>query len=75
MKELLNENMEQLHFSNDPQQCVKHINQFVENATKNNIKDVLKPNAIESDTQLIIVNAVYFKGQWVCVRCTINFSF
>lgn len=40
------------------------INRFVESKTNNKIMDVISPGMITSDTRVIIVSAVYFKGNW-----------
>ncbi|KAK0170425.1 hypothetical protein PV328_010992 [Microctonus aethiopoides] len=40
------------------------INNWCEKQTNNRIRDVMKPSSISSDTRLILVNAVYFKGTW-----------
>lgn len=66
MKRVLNDSIEQLNFSDEPAQCAKRINQFVEQSTNDNIKNFIQSDHITTETQLIIVNAVYFKGQWVC---------
>lgn len=63
---MLNDSIEQLNFSDEPAQCAKRINQFVEQATKDNIKNFIQSDQITTETQLVIVNAVHFKGQWVC---------
>lgn len=38
VKRMLNDSIEQLNFIDEPAQCAKRINQFVEQATKDNIK-------------------------------------
>ncbi|CAG2055881.1 unnamed protein product [Timema podura] len=40
------------------------INQWVEEKTKNKIKDLISPDMLDSLTRLVMVNAVYFKGNW-----------
>ena len=49
------------HFPEDGRQ---EINKYIENATRNVIVDFLKPGSITSDTVSVIVNAIYFKGEW-----------
>nr|CAI5819466.1 unnamed protein product [Callosobruchus analis] len=40
------------------------INSWVEEKTKNKIKDLIPENSLGSDTRLVLVNAIYFKGKW-----------
>lgn len=47
------------------QQAISEINTWVKNATKNKIPTVLGPNDINDNVRVILVNAVYFKGQWL----------
>jgi serpin B len=41
------------------------INQWVEQKTQDKIKDLLQPGALESNTRLVLTNAIYFKGDWI----------
>lgn len=41
------------------------INDYVTEKTHDKIKDLVKPSDLDSDTRLILINAVYFKGSWV----------
>ncbi|XP_042419810.1 serpin-ZXA [Zingiber officinale] len=40
------------------------INAWVENVTSNLIKELLPPGSVDSDTRLVLGNALYFKGSW-----------
>lgn len=40
------------------------INNWVTNKTNGLIKDIISPNDINTDTRLIILNAIYFIGKW-----------
>ncbi|MBI2807210.1 MAG: serpin family protein [Planctomycetes bacterium] len=40
------------------------INSWVEKQTKEKIKDLLKRGAINTDTRLVLTNAIYFKAAW-----------
>ena len=40
------------------------INDWVEEETKNKIKNLIKPESLGQDTNLILVNAIYFKADW-----------
>ncbi|KAL8182590.1 UNVERIFIED_CONTAM: hypothetical protein K2H54_058463, partial [Gekko kuhli] len=51
-------------FQNDPEQFRKIINTWVEVQTHGKIKHLLRKKNITFLTQLLHVNALYFKGQW-----------
>uniref|UniRef100_A0A7E4VPI9 SERPIN domain-containing protein n=1 Tax=Panagrellus redivivus TaxID=6233 RepID=A0A7E4VPI9_PANRE len=55
--------LEQVNFSNAPK-TAKTINKYVEKATHGLIKDLVSENAINDNTRLILVNAIYFHGVW-----------
>ncbi len=40
------------------------INRWVEQKTQDKIKDLLQPGAVQSNTRLVLTNAIYFKGDW-----------
>lgn len=40
------------------------INQWIEEKTNNKIKNIVKPETLDSTIRLVIVNAVHFKDQW-----------
>ncbi|XP_067006405.1 serpin B6 [Anabrus simplex] len=45
--------------------AAKVINQWVEQKTRNKIKDLISPDSLDSSTLMILVNAIYFKGKWL----------
>lgn len=40
------------------------INAWIEEKTKEKIKDLIKPGTLNTLTRLVLTNAIYFKGQW-----------
>ena len=41
------------------------INQWVNDQTREKIRDIIPPDAVNTMTRLVIANAIYFKGSWV----------
>ncbi|XP_066870530.1 serpin B8 isoform X6 [Kogia breviceps] len=56
--------LEELSFSKDTEGCRKHINDWVMEKTEGKISEILRAGAIGPLTQLVLVNAIYFKGKW-----------
>ncbi len=40
------------------------INNWVSNQTKNKVNDLLAPSSVDSNTRMVLVNAIYFKADW-----------
>jgi serpin B len=48
----------------NPEAARKEINDWVEEKTEEKIKDLIPPPLINQVTTLVLVNAIYFKGNW-----------
>ncbi|XP_042318100.1 serpin B6 [Sceloporus undulatus] len=57
-------NLEKLNFIKTSEDSRKHINTWVEEQTSGKIRNLLAPGIITSYTRLVLVNAIYFKGNW-----------
>jgi len=57
--------MKPLMFRYNPEGCRKEINDWVETATQHKIKDFLPSESVTADTSMVVVNAIYFKGEWM----------
>jgi serine protease inhibitor len=51
-------------FRNDFEEARKRINAWVEERTRDRIKNLIPPRALDKHTTLVVANAIYFKGQW-----------
>ncbi|XP_070603257.1 leukocyte elastase inhibitor-like isoform X2 [Erythrolamprus reginae] len=51
-------------FSIAPYEAKKEINQWVKQQTEGKIPELLSEGSIDELTKLVLVNAVYFKGNW-----------
>jgi serpin B len=51
-----------------PKEGVKQINTWVAESTKNLITEIIDPNNLnhlpDTVTELVLANAIYFKGKW-----------
>ncbi|KAH8267115.1 hypothetical protein KR018_007868, partial [Drosophila ironensis] len=45
-------------------EAAKKINSWVEEKTHQQIKDLISPDSLNGDTAAVLVNAIYFKGNW-----------
>jgi serpin B len=46
------------------EQARQTINHWVEEKTKDKIKDLFGPGSLSVDSRLVLTNAIYFKGKW-----------
>jgi serpin B len=53
-----------LFVSGNPNGATELINRWVADNTAQKITNILPPGALDSFTRLVLVNAVYFKGDW-----------
>lgn len=51
-------------FGGEPERARSQINNWVESQTNSKIKDLIKPGMLDSMTSLLLINAIYFKGNW-----------
>ncbi|XP_018579836.1 serine protease inhibitor 88Ea-like isoform X2 [Anoplophora glabripennis] len=58
------EELEKKNFKTDAESVRLSINGWVENTTHHMIKDLLPRGTIDETTDLVLVNAAYFKGIW-----------
>lgn len=55
----------QSDFINNYEPTRKEINNWVSDETKDKIKDLLPDGSLSSDTRMVLVNAIYFKADWL----------
>jgi serpin B len=53
-----------LDFVNETEKSRQIINNWVEEKTKEKIKEVIPPDGVNKLTVLVLTNAIYFKGEW-----------
>lgn len=51
-------------FKGNPEKVRLEINSWVEGETEKRIKDLIPEGAVDGLTRMILVNAIYFKGDW-----------
>ena len=56
---------EALDFAEHSDEARAHINEWVATATERRIQDLLPPGIVSPHTRLLLVNAVYFKADWL----------
>ncbi|MEZ4442782.1 MAG: serpin family protein [Polyangiaceae bacterium] len=56
--------LQPVDFRGAAEQTRETINEWVADRTEERIVDLLPPGSLDSDTRLVLTNAVYFKGAW-----------
>lgn len=56
--------LEPVDFASEPERARERINSWVEQQTEHRIPNLLGPGAVDADTKLVLVNAIYFLGEW-----------
>ncbi|EOA97657.1 Ovalbumin, partial [Anas platyrhynchos] len=64
VKELYKGGLESISFQTAADQARELINSWVESQTNGIIKNILQPSSVDSQTTMVLVNAIYFKGMW-----------
>ncbi|XP_011829551.1 PREDICTED: serpin B4 isoform X1 [Mandrillus leucophaeus] len=64
IKKFYQTSVESVDFAKAPEESRKKINSWVESQTNEKIKNLFPDRSIGNDTTLVLVNAIYFKGQW-----------
>lgn len=57
--------LDKMDFKGNSEQCLQEINAWVANMTRNEITEALSPGDVTSETQMVLANSAYFKGQWL----------
>ena len=56
--------LKEVDFAGDAEGARKAVNAWAEKETREKIKDLLLPGAVQPATRVILTNAIYFKGKW-----------
>ena len=56
--------LREVDFANDPQSARKIINEWIARETEQMIPELLRAGDINRLTELVLTNAIYFKGDW-----------
>merc|ERR1712012_871028 len=64
LAEYLFAEVQQVDFQ-EPVKSAQEINNWVQNKTRNLIQDLISPDLITDDSKLLLLNAIYFKANWV----------
>ena len=64
MEEMYKAKMGIVNFEGNPEGCRAAINGWVEEATNDKIKDLMKPQSVSAQTKMVLVAAIHFKDMW-----------
>jgi serine protease inhibitor len=56
--------LQQVDFAADPDSAMSTIDQWVSTQTQGKIPSLLQPGDVDTQTRIVLVNAVYFAGTW-----------
>jgi serpin B len=56
--------LQEIDFSGATEESRQRINKWVEEKTKEKIKDLIKKGMLTAETKLVLTNAIHFKGDW-----------
>lgn len=57
--------LEEVDYQNSLEKSRSRINSWVEEQTRDMIKDLIPPGALTPMARLVLVNAIHFKGEWL----------
>ncbi|MBD3237468.1 MAG: serpin family protein [Candidatus Eisenbacteria bacterium] len=64
MRERYDAALEPLDFRADPEAARRRINAWIAEQTDQRIPELLQPDDVESDVELVLTDAIYFRGLW-----------
>lgn len=56
--------LNEVDYAGDTEGARQTINKWVEEKTKDKIKELIKPGVLDKLTRMVLTNAIYFKGRW-----------
>jgi serpin B len=56
--------LQSVDFAADSEGARRSINQWVSDATEDRIEEIAAPGTIDSETKVVLANAIYFNGEW-----------
>lgn len=56
--------LETLDFKTETEKSRMNINHWIAEITRNEIPEMLNPGDVSTESQMVLANAAYFKGQW-----------